>query len=63
MLGNNVLNHVWVVEEDLNRLKWWTLGTPLKKPVRGDWQTTRVRSLASPGRGRGRSATRRSRMR
>ena len=46
MLGNPELNSVWVFEEDLNRLKWWTLGTPLKKPVRGDWQTTRARALA-----------------
>ena len=37
MLGNQVPNPVWVFEEDLNQLKWWTLGTPLKKPVRGDW--------------------------
>ena len=44
MLGNKVLNPVWVVEEDLNRLKWWTLCTPLEKPVRGDWQTTRARA-------------------
>ena len=50
MLGNKVLNPVCVVEEDLNRFKWWTLCTPLEKPVRGDWQTTRARSLAAPGR-------------
>jgi hypothetical protein len=37
MLGNQVLNSVWVFEENLDRLKWWTLGTPLEKPVRGDW--------------------------
>ena len=42
MLGNQVPNPVWVFEEDLNRLKWWTLGTPRKKPVRGDRQTTRA---------------------
>ena len=34
MLGNKVLNPVWVVEEDLNRLKWWTLCTPLVKLVK-----------------------------
>ena len=44
MLGNPELNSVWVFEEDLNRLKWWTLGTPLKKPVRGDWQTIHARA-------------------
>jgi hypothetical protein len=57
MLGIKVLNPVWVFEENLNRLKWWTLCTPLKKLVRGDWQTTRARALARlarPGRGRGR---------
>ena len=37
MLGNQVLNSVWVFEENLDRLKWWTLGTPLEKTVRGDW--------------------------
>ena len=31
--------------EDLNRLKWWTLCTPVEKPVRGDWQTTCARAL------------------
>ena len=45
MLGNKVLNPVWVVEEDLNRLKWWTLCKPFEKPVRGDWQTTCARAL------------------
>ena len=25
MLGNQMLNHIWGFEEDLNRLKWWTL--------------------------------------
>ena len=58
MLGNQELNSVWVFEEDLNRLKWWTLGTPLKKPVRGDWQTTRARA-PSPRRGEGEGAARR----
>ena len=37
MLENQVLNLVWIFEEDLNRLKWWTLCTPLEKPVKGDW--------------------------
>ena len=55
MIGNQELNSVWVFEEDLNQLKWWTLCTPLVKPVRGDWRATRARSLASPSRGRGRA--------
>ena len=37
MLGNQVPNPVWGFEENLNRLKWWILCTPLEKPVRGDW--------------------------
>ena len=53
MLGNNVLNPVWVVEEDLNRLKWWTLCTLLVKPIREDWRASYARSLAGLGRGRG----------
>ena len=48
MLGNKVINPVWVVEEDLNRLKWWTLCKPFEKPVRGDWQTTRARTRSPP---------------
>jgi len=59
MLGNPELNSVWVFEEDLNRLKWWTLGTPLKKPVRGDWQTTRARALPRRAEGEGEGAARR----
>ena len=35
MLGNQLLNSVSGIEEDLNRLKGWTLCTPLVKPVRG----------------------------
>ena len=37
MLGNQLLNSVLGFEEDLNRLKGWTLCTPLVKPVRGGW--------------------------
>ena len=37
-----MFNSVSGFEEDLNRLKWWTLCTPLLKPVRGDWWTTRA---------------------
>ena len=45
MLGNLVLNSVWVFEEDVNRLKWWILCSPLVKHMC-------ARSLASPRRGR-----------
>ena len=48
MLENQVLNLLWVFEEDLNRLKWWTLCTPLVMLVTGDWRATCARSLASP---------------
>ena len=50
MLGNQLLNSVPGFEEDLNRLKGWTLCTPLVKPVREGRGTTRARSLASPSR-------------
>ena len=52
-----MLNSAWGFEEDLNRLKWWTLCTPLVKPVRGDWRATDMCALArldKPGRERGR---------
>ena len=32
MLGVNVFNPIWIYEKDFNRLKWWTMGTPLVKP-------------------------------
>ena len=44
MLGNQMFNSVLGFEEDLNRLKGWTLCTPLVKPVRGGRRTTRVRA-------------------
>ena len=44
MLGNQLLNSTSGIEEDLNRLKGWTLCTPLVKPVRGGRRTTRVRA-------------------
>ena len=44
MLGNQLLNSASGIEEDLNRLKGWTLCTPLVKPVRGGRRTTRVRA-------------------
>ena len=42
MLGNHVISSVRVFEEHLNRLKWWTMCTPLMKLVTEDWQATRV---------------------
>ena len=52
MLENQVPNPVWVFEEDLNRLKWWTLCTLLMKPVRADWRTTRARGRSPRRAGR-----------
>ena len=53
MLGNQMIDSVCGFEEDLNRLKWWTLCTLLVKPIREDWRASYARSLAGLGRGRG----------
>ena len=42
-----MLNSVSGFEEDLIRLKGWTLCTPLVKPVRGGWWATRTRGRSS----------------
>ena len=57
MLGNQLLNSVPGYEEDLNRLKRVDfMYTTCEVGKRRSVNHTRARSLASPGRGRGRYA-------